>query len=190
MPFTVWAYGILEPILGRISGKSVAETSNDDFSNATEDSQATEKLSVIQIITIWLGVGAIALAANYIAFRTNPDLLTAAGIAIIILSVAVGYAVYKLARTLVPAVLWVSLIAMALTYPTMPYAAEIAVLTSRINFLALATPVIALAGLSIAKDLPVFRKLGWRIVVVSVAANAGTFIGGAFIAQLFMGNHP
>ena len=59
-------------------------------------------------------------------------------------------------------------------------------MTGRINFLALATPIIALAGLSIAKDMPVSRKLGWRIVVVSLAANAGTFLGGSFVAQLFM----
>jgi hypothetical protein len=80
--------------------------------------------------------------------------------------VAIGYAVCKLPRTRISAVLWVSLIAMALTYPTMPLRAEIAMLTSRTNFLAVATPVIALAGLSIAKDLPVVRKHGWRIVVV------------------------
>ena len=190
LPFTAWAYGVLEPVLGRSSGRSAAETSGEQLSSATEDSQATEKFSLAQVISIWLGVGAIALAANYIAFKTIPDSRTAAGLAIILLCVAIGYGLYKLTRSLVPAVLWVSLIAMALTYPTMPYAAEIAALTGRINFLALATPVIALAGLSIAKDLPVFRKLGWRIVVVSLAANAGTFIGGAFVAQLFMGNHP
>jgi hypothetical protein len=36
----------------------------------------------------------------------------------------------------------------------------------------------------------VFGKLGWRIVLVSLAANAGTFIGGAVVAQFFMGSHP
>jgi hypothetical protein len=190
LPFTVWAYGLLEPILGRVSSRSAAESPGEDLSDVAEDSEATEKLSAAQIISIWLGVGAIALAANYIAFKTIPDSSTAAGLAIIILCVAIGYAVYKLTGSLIPAVLWVSLIAMALTYPAMPYAAEIAALTGRINFLALATPVIALAGLSIAKDLPVFRKLGWRIVVTSLAANAGTFIGGAFVAQFFIGSHP
>jgi hypothetical protein len=190
LPFTVWAYGVLEPILGRVSSRSVAKSPGEDLSDVTDDSEATEKLSAAQIISIWLGVGAIALAANYIAFKTIPDSSTAGGLAIILLCVAIGYSVYKLARSLIPAVLWVSLIAMALTYPAMPYAAEIAALTGRINFLALATPVIALAGLSIAKDLPVFRKLGWRIVVTSLAANAGTFIGGAFVAQFFMGSHP
>ena len=37
-----------------------------------------------------------------------------------------------------------------------------------------------LAGFSVAKDLPIFRKLGWRIVLVSLTAAAGTFLGGLF----------
>lgn len=41
-------------------------------------------------------------------------------------------------------------------------------------------------GLSIAKDVPAFRRLGWRIVVVSFMANAGTFLGATLIAQVFM----
>ena len=45
-----------------------------------------------------------------------------------------------------------------------------------------------IAGLSVAKDVPAFRRLGWRIVVVSFMANAGTFLGAALIAQFFM--HP
>ena len=39
--------------------------------------------------------------------------------------------------------------------------------------------------LSILKDLPAFRKLGWKIVVVSLAANAGTFLGATMIAEFF-----
>jgi len=186
LPFTIWAYGVLEPILGRGKGRSVVEAAEEDLSDTARAAEVTEAFSIAQIFAVWIGVGLIALAANYVAFRTVPDGTTLAGLGIILCCVAIGFAVYKLTRGVVPAVLWVSLVAMALTYPTMPYAAEIATLTGRINFLALATPVIALAGLSIAKDLPVFRRLGWRIVVVSLAANAGTFVGGAFVAQHFL----
>ena len=110
------------------------------------------------------------------------------GLAIIVAIVAVGYSIYRIARSILPAVLFVSLIAMAVTYPGVPFAAEVAALTAKINFIALATPVIAFAGLSIAKDVPAFRKLGWRIVLVSLAANAGTFLGATFIAQFLI--HP
>lgn len=36
------------------------------------------------------------------------------------------------------------------------------------------------------RDIPTFRKLGWRIVVASLMANAGTFLGATIIAQFFM----
>jgi hypothetical protein len=98
----------------------------------------------------------------------------------------VGYGIYLLTARKVPAVVWVSLLAMLLTYPGVPYATEAAALTGKINFLALATPMLAFAGLSIAKDVPVFAKLSWRIVLVSLLANAGTFLGATFIAQFLM----
>ena len=41
----------------------------------------------------------------------------------------------------------------------------------------------AFAGLSIVKDVPAFRRLGWPIVVASLMANAGTFLGATVIAE-------
>lgn len=190
LPFTVWAYRTLEPIIGRNLRGFTADVAPVALPAVDENQQVAEDSSLIQIVALWIGVGVIALLANYVAFKTIPDLTTIAGLAIILVCVAVGFTIYRLTKKYVPAVLWVSLIAMAMTYPATPYAAEVGALTGRINFLAIATPLIALAGLSIAKDLPVFRKLGWRIVVVSIAANAGTFIGGAVVAQYFLVGHP
>jgi hypothetical protein len=41
------------------------------------------------------------------------------------------------------------------------------------------------AGLSLAKDIAAFRRPGWRIVLVSFAANAGDFIDATLVAQFF-----
>lgn len=183
LPFTVWAYRVLEPVLGR---RSRPVSAPDAPTEVAPDGSPPVRFPAVNVAAIWVGVGAMALIGNYLAFRTIPDLSAIAGMAVILGVAAVGYALYRLTRGMVPTVLWVSLVAMALTYPGMPYAAKVAALTGKLNFLALATPVIALAGLSVAKDLPVFRRLGWRIVVVSLAANAGTFLGGSLVAQLFL----
>ena len=137
---------------------------------------------------IWIFAGAVALFGNWYNYKAAPDATVLTGLAVIVAVVAAGYGLYRLTGARLPAVLWVSLVAMVLTYPSLPFAAEVAAVTSKINFLALATPVIAIAGLSIAKDVPVFRRLGWRIVVVSLLANAGTFLGATLIAQFFV--HP
>ena len=53
--------------------------------------------------------------------------------------------------------------------------------------MALTTPILAYAGLSIAKDIPAFKRLGWRIVVTSLLANTGTFIFAVLIAHFLTG---
>ena len=50
--------------------------------------------------------------------------------------------------------------------------------------MALATPILAYAGLSFGKDLNEFKKLGWRIVVVSLVVYTGTFLFATVIAEI------
>ncbi|GKT29738.1 hypothetical protein ADUPG1_001261, partial [Aduncisulcus paluster] len=57
--------------------------------------------------------------------------------------------------------------------------------------LALTSPILAYAGVSIGKDLDTFKKSGWRIVIVSIFVMVSTYIGSAAIAQSvlkFMGD--
>jgi hypothetical protein len=181
LPFTIWAYGFLEPRLGRWRAPARAETAE-----LVQPQREEIRLNNIQLAIVWFLTGVIALVGNYIAFSTVPTIDVVEGMVIIFVSVVLGHMLNRLFGAAVPAVLWVSLIAMVMTYPSMPFAPTVAALTGQINFLALATPVIAFAGLSIARDVPVFRKLGWRIVVVSLVANAGTFLAAAFIAHFFV----
>ncbi|WP_341992689.1 DUF3100 domain-containing protein [Azorhizobium sp. AG788] len=188
LPFTIWAYGVLEPILGRGRTIDTAEAPAPAVTAAAPKGHAKAAFGMPALLGIWVVVGFTALVGNLLGYKTPIDGASIAGMAIILGTVIVGQAIYTLTRGVVPAVVWVTGVAMLLTYPSMPYAAEIAAMTGKINFLALTTPMLAFAGLSIAKDIPVFRKLGWRIVVVSLMANAGTFLGAAIIAQIFMHN--
>ena len=183
LPFTLWAYGKLEPILGRNRKAAIPADAA-----PVEAPQEEMKLGVLAIVAGWVLIGAYGLIGNTITYKTPVDGNVVAGMAIILGVVMAGYGLYVVTRRRLPAVVWVSAIGMALTYPGGPVAVDVAALTGKINFLALATPILAFAGLSIAKDVPTFRRLGWRIVVVSLMANAGTFLGAALIAQFFM--HP
>ncbi len=126
-----------------------------------------------EMLLAWVLIGAYGLIGNYLVYGVVPNAQVIGGMAIIVGVVVAGWGLYLLSARKLPAVIWVSLIGMALTYPATPFSAEIAAMTGKINFLALATPILTFAGLSIAKDIPAFRQLGWRIVVVSFAANAG-----------------
>jgi hypothetical protein len=102
--------------------------------------------------------------------------------------VAIALAVEGLKRLVprLPMVLVLSVVATVVGIPgLLPFSDALIALTAKLNFLAFTTPVLALAGFSVAKDLPVFRQLGWRIVVVSLTATAGTFLGATLIAEFF-----
>jgi hypothetical protein len=180
LPFTVWAYGKLEPLIGRGRLAAPAGAPN------TTPAQSGVHLGIGAVIIGLVVIGFYGLIGNRLTYGTALSLPAIGGMAIILAVVLMGYAVYRLTGRKLPAVLCVSLIGMALTYPASPAAATIAALTGHINFLALATPLLAFAGLSVAKDVPVFQRLGWRIVVVSLLANTGTFLGAVLIAQLLM----
>jgi hypothetical protein len=184
LPFTVWAYGKLEPILGRNRPDAARATQAEPAAAATAHPEA--QIGLAETILAWLLIGAYGLIGNWLTYGVVPDASVVAGMAIILGAVLSGWVVYLLCGRRLPAVLWVSILGMALTYPATPFAAEVAALTGKINFLALATPILTFAGLSVAKDVPAFRRLGWRIVVVSFMANAGTFLGAVLIAQFFM----
>ena len=64
-----------------------------------------------------------------------------------------------------PAVFVLSVLAMTAGCPgVLPYSEQIIALVGKVNFLPFTTVILAMAGLSILKDLPAFRKLGWKIV--------------------------
>lgn len=179
LPFTIWAYGVLEPILGR----RIAHTTEAPIANPHEE--PASPLPLWAIPACWCAAGAMALLGNWREGFGAPSLSLVLGTGIVILVTLLASALQVVTGRKLPTVLWCSLLGMACTYPAMPWAPAITALTGPINFLALTTPMLAFAGLSIAKDIPAFRALGWRIVVTSFCANAGTFLGAVLIAQFF-----
>jgi hypothetical protein len=180
LPLAVWGYRVLEPLIGRTTRASIAEHGP----SHAEVSLETIELGWPGKVSAWFAAGALALLANYVGYKTlSADAF--AGMALMVFATFVGEAVCALLRRKIPAVCVVSLVAMFMTSPLCPWAAEIARLTSSINLLAVITPMLTFAGLSVAKDIPAFRRLGWRIVLVSFLANLGTFMGAVMIAEFF-----
>ena len=180
LPLAVWGYRVLEPLIGRTTKAWVVVDAPDHDAVAVTVSE----LGWAGKISAWMAAAALALIANYIGYKTLSAEVFA-GAAIMIFAAFAGELACFAIRRKVPAVCLVSLVAMFLTSPLCPWAADIARMTSSINILAVITPMLTFAGLSIAKDIPAFRRLGWRIVVVSFLANLGTFMGAVMIAEFF-----
>jgi hypothetical protein len=180
LPLAVWGYRVLEPIIGRTTKASVMNEGPKHDSVALE----VRELGWTGKVCAWLAAGALALIANYVGYKTLSS-EAFAGMALMILAVFIGELICVALRRKIPAVCTVSVVAMFMTSPLCPWAADVARLVGSINMLAVITPMLAFAGLSVAKDLPAFRLLGWRIVLVSFLANFGTFIGAVLIAEFF-----
>lgn len=181
LPFSNLLYRALEPRIGRFSKPRVRPAE----AVATEGGAHDGFISLPVLAALLVLAAAISLVlGNWITYRVVPtDAL--AGMAVVVVA-ALGEMLKRVVPRRIPAVFWVTVIGMALTAPYWPGAAWMAAATGKVNFLALSTPLLTYAGLSLAKDLPTFRMLGWRIVATSLAANAGTFLFATLIAQLLM----
>ena len=185
LPLAVWAYRWLEPILG--SKRKAVAIENGEAAAESEAVVHAPALNLGMRMLSWVFVGFMVLIGNRIGYNI-PMLDALPGVLIIIATVLVGDLIYIGTKKILPAVCWISFVAMAMTFPYTPYATEIAAITGKVNFLAMITPMLTFACLSLAKDIPAFRRLGWRIVVVSLMANAGVFFAAAAIAQFFVGS--
>lgn len=99
----------------------------------------------------------------------------------------VGYLVSLLPvlRKLSP-VFWVGIIAVIMSIPGFPGSDFINKQSGLIQFAALGTPTLAYAGLALGKDLPMLKKLSWKIVIVGLSVIAGTFFLAAIVSQFML----
>lgn len=138
----------------------------------------TESISLLILSGIIMAIG------NTVGYKT--DLIDSLkGISIIVIIASIGVILSQLpVLKKLPTVFWVSITAILASCPIFPGHQAVLAITKKMQFLAIATPILAYAGLSIGKDLEMFRKLSWRIIPVALAVCAGTFLGAAIIAQL------
>lgn len=106
---------------------------------------------------------------------------------IILLAISIaGVLVAKYIPIKIPAVAYIVVIGCIITYPSFPVAQLINAYMSKVSFLSLTAPILAYAGISIGKDLDVFAKTGWKIVVLACFVFMGTFLGSAIIAHIML----
>jgi len=183
LPTAVWLYEKLEPVLGRVArvkaGPAAVES---DLPQVAPP--LLETMGFGDRLLVYSVCGLFALVGNRLGYNV-PFTDALPGVGIIVLLVALADGLLRVLPKL-PAVFVLSVMAMTAGYPgALPYSEQIIAMVGKVNFLPFTTVILAMAGLSILKDLPAFRKLGWKIVVVSLAANAGTFLGATIIAEFF-----
>lgn len=98
-----------------------------------------------------------------------------------------GMGLSKLCRGKVPSMVFIITLGALLSSPVSPFAATLIGLVASVNFLSICTVVLTVAGLSLGKDIPLLRRIGWRIVPVGLVAIASSYLFSVLIAQVTLG---
>lgn len=137
------------------------------------------------ILFILAVVCGITLFGNWIAVKIDP-IKALPGMLILGIISFVGWGLSKIIPANLPPIVYISLVAIILTTPWTPGSAWVLSQVNNVNFLALCTPILAYAGISIGKELDEFAKMSWRIAIVAMLVLAGSFLGSAIIAQIML----
>lgn len=136
----------------------------------------------METIIIFLVTGVIAVLGNTIGYKHPVD-VAVIGYLIMVTITLVGIALAEFLPIKLPMVFWISIIALLSTSPISPVAKTVLAYTGKMDFMAIATPILAYAGLAVGKDLPMFKTMSWRIIVVALAVYTGTFVFATIIAE-------
>ncbi|KAA9030644.1 hypothetical protein [Niallia endozanthoxylica] len=136
-------------------------------------------------IMVLLIVGAITLVGNWVGYNVMP-VEAIPGILVLIAISLVGLILGKMIPVQIPAVAYISLIAIIVSIPGVPGSEQVVKWTSNVNMLAICTPILAYAGIAIGRSWADFRKLGWRSIIVGMCVLLGTYLGSAVIAEIIL----
>lgn len=144
--------------------------------------QLNKSVTIESIILIFI-MAIVILVGNYVGYG-KPFIPSLIAMLLIAFISTAGYIIglLPLLKKL-PNIVWISFIGIFVSSPAFPWQTEVLYYANHITFASVSTPVLAFAGLSIGKDLALFKKLSWKIVPVSIAVFSGTFIFAAVLAH-------
>ncbi|MGD6740229.1 DUF3100 domain-containing protein [Streptomyces sp. BH106] len=131
------------------------------------------------VLTV-LGIGTASVAAGHI----SPDII--GGYAVLLALVLVGLILAKVSRK-ISAIVWITTVGAYVSSPWFFASDTLNRLVSSVDFLSIATIMLTLAGLSLGKDLPLLRRIGWKIVPVGLVAITASFLLSVVIAEFTLG---
>ncbi|MDN5567914.1 MAG: hypothetical protein L0G27_04040 [Paracoccus sp. (in: a-proteobacteria)] len=150
------------------------------------DHEADPKPNLLEHALMLCVVCVICLIGNTVA-TDNSFAQGLVGLVVILAIVMIGLVLTAAVPLKLPSVAWISLVGIVATLPWTPGSAWVLDKVTHVNFLTLATPCLAYAGIAIARtEIEIAKTSGWKIFIVALLVMTGTYVGSAFVADLFM----
>lgn len=161
---------------------AAADDANRDFREKVAQSSAEVKLPLwvsLSILSI-LGVGTASVAAKGLHWNVI------GGYAVLMGLVLLGLFLGKVSRK-ISAIIWITTIGAYISSPWFFASEPLNKLVTAVDFLSIATVMLTLAGLSLGKDVPLLKNIGWKIVPVGLVAITASFLLSVLIAEFALG---
>lgn len=100
--------------------------------------------------------------------------------------VGLGLWIASVTKGKVPALIVVIVIGTLITTPWVSFSPWVLATAASVDFLSVITLMLAIAGLSIGKDLPMLRQIGWKILPVGFVVIGATFLASTVIAEVVL----
>jgi MFS family permease len=155
---------------------------NRRFRERVAESSAVIKLPLwlsLSVLTV-LGIGTASVAAK------GFSLSIVAGYGIMLALVLVSIALAKLTKK-ISAIVYITTIGAYISSPWFFGAEALTGIIKSVDFLSIATVMLTLAGLSLGKDIPLLKNIGWKIIPVGLLAITASFLLSTVIAEFALG---
>lgn len=143
----------------------------------------------IQLVFDWLIVliisGAVAIIGNTIGYGAT-FVESFQGMVWLVAFTLIGFFMRELLPFDLPSVAYISAIAILACLPFSPVATAVITSVEKVSLLALCTPILAYAGVTIGKDWPAFKKIGYKGVLVSLLVIIGTVLSCVVLAEVLL----
>ncbi|NUT72423.1 DUF3100 domain-containing protein [Pseudarthrobacter sp. C4D7] len=152
------------------------------FRERVAESSAEIKLPLwlsLSVLTV-LGIGTASIAAKGLS------LSIVLGYVILLALVLVGIALAKVTRK-ISAIVFITTIGAYVSSPWFFGAEALNAAVKTVDFLSIATVMLTLAGLSLGKDIPLLKNIGWKIIPVGLVAITASFLLATVIAEFALG---
>ncbi len=171
-----------ERTAGDLDREAAQAEENRQFRQRVAESSAAIKLPLwlsLSVLTV-LGIGTASVAAK------GFSLTIVAGYAIMLALVLVSIALAKATRK-ISAIVFVTTLGAYISSPWFFGAEALNAAVKTVDFLSIATVMLTLAGLSLGKDIPLLKNIGWKIIPVGLVAITASFLLSTVIAEFALG---
>jgi Protein of unknown function (DUF3100) len=179
--------GASAPVAGAAApGASAAADNLEEENRLFRERVAASSVAVK--LPLWLSMGVLSVigicTASVAAKGFSWNIV--GGYVVLVALILVSLFLAKVSRR-ISAIVWATTLGALVSSPWSPVAGLLGDLVKTVDFLSIATVVLTCAGLSLGKDIPLLKNIGWKIIPVGLVAITASFLLSVVIAEFALG---